>query len=43
MIGKCDECGMENVEIKAINKDVEPKFTVKSRNQCRPPDGAYVY
>ena len=42
MIGKCDECGMENVEVKSIKKPNSDKEIVLC-NQCRPVDGAYAY
>ena len=42
MKGKCDECGMENVEVMSITKnDKGEKITLC--NQCRPADGAYAY
>jgi hypothetical protein len=42
MMGKCDECGMENVEVKYVKKgDSEEKVALC--NQCRPADGAYAY
>jgi hypothetical protein len=42
MIGKCDQCGMENVEVLSVKKaNSEEKTTLC--NQCRPPDGAYGY
>lgn len=42
MIGKCDECGMENVEVKSIKKPNSNK-EITLCNQCRPADGAYAY
>jgi len=41
MLGKCDNCGLENVEVTTINRDSHNQ--VKLCNQCRPPDGAYGY
>ncbi|CAN5812513.1 hypothetical protein BH23THE1_BH23THE1_14450 [soil metagenome] len=42
MKGRCDECGMENVEVKSITKNNKvEKITLC--NQCRPADGAYAY
>ena len=42
MKGRCDQCGMENVEVMTIKKDnKEEKITLC--NQCRPADGAYAY
>ena len=42
MIGKCDNCGLENVEIMSIRKgDYINKLNLC--NQCRPADGAYGY
>jgi hypothetical protein len=41
MLGKCDNCGMENVEVTPINRDSQNQ--AKLCNQCRPPDGAYGY
>lgn len=40
MIGRCDECGMENVEVMSITKNKGEKTTLC--NQCRPADGAYA-
>jgi hypothetical protein len=42
MIGKCEECGMENVEVMSIKKTNSGKEIVLC-NQCRPADGAYAY
>jgi hypothetical protein len=42
MIGKCDECGMENVEVKYVKK-ANSDEKVALCNQCRPADGAYAY
>ena len=42
MLGKCDKCEMENVEVKSIKKEnSEEQITLC--NQCRPADGAYGY
>lgn len=42
MRGRCEECGMENVEVMSITKDnKDEKITLC--NQCRPADGAYAY
>lgn len=42
MIGKCEDCGMDNVEIMVVTKkDTNEK--VRLCNQCRPADGAYAY
>jgi protein-arginine kinase activator protein McsA len=41
MLGKCDNCGLENVEVTTINRDSHKQ--VKLCNQCRTPDGAYGY
>ena len=42
MIGKCDERGMENVEVMSIKKENSDEQTTLC-NQCRPVDGAYAY
>jgi hypothetical protein len=42
MLGKCDECGMENVEVKSIKKE-NASVQITLCNQCRPADGAYAY
>jgi hypothetical protein len=42
MIGKCDRCGMENVEVISVN-DGNSKEKVNLCNQCRPADGSYAY
>ncbi|HXT84481.1 MAG TPA: hypothetical protein VN704_09175 [Verrucomicrobiae bacterium] len=42
MKGKCEDCGMDNVEV----MPVKLKNSEKQRNlcnQCRSPDGAYAY
>ena len=40
--GRCEECGMENVEVMSIKRNNEgEKITLC--NQCRPADGAYAY
>lgn len=42
MIGKCDNCGLENVELMSIRmEDSQDKRNLC--NQCRPADGAYAY
>ncbi len=42
MIGRCDQCGMENVEVMPVKKEnSEEQITLC--NQCRPVDGAYAY
>ncbi|HKG88886.1 MAG TPA: hypothetical protein VKA95_11210 [Nitrososphaeraceae archaeon] len=41
MIGKCDQCGLENVEISMVKSDRNKD--VKLCNQCKPTDGAYGY
>jgi hypothetical protein len=42
MKGRCDECGMENVEVMSVTKDDKGEKTTLC-NQCRPADGAYAY
>jgi hypothetical protein len=42
MIGKCDECGMENVEVMSV-KQANSNKEITLCNQCRPADGAYAY
>jgi len=42
MKGRCDECGMEDVEVLSIKKDNKGEKTTLC-NQCRPADGAYAY
>ena len=42
MIGKCDECGLDEVEIMLVTKK-ESNQKIKLCNQCRPADGAYAY
>jgi hypothetical protein len=42
MIGKCDRCGMTNVEVMIV-KSENGKQERKLCNQCRPADGAYAY
>ncbi len=42
MRGRCDECGMENVEVMTIKKDNKDE-NITLCNQCRPADGAYAY
>lgn len=41
MIGKCDQCGLENVEISMVKSDRNKDL--KLCNQCKPTDGAYGY
>jgi hypothetical protein len=41
MIGKCERCGMTNVEVKRVKIDHNKEATLC--NQCRPADGAYAY
>lgn len=42
MIGKCDRCGMDKVEIMSVES---PNSKKKENlcNQCRPVDGSYAY
>jgi hypothetical protein len=42
MKGRCDECGMENVEVMSIKKNNKGEYSALC-NQCRPADGAYAY
>ena len=42
MIGKCDRCGMDNVEVMTV-KSEDDKKEIRLCNQCRPADGAYAY
>jgi hypothetical protein len=42
MIGKCDQCGLESVEVKRMKKPNSQEETTLC-NQCRPVDGAYAY
>jgi transcription elongation factor Elf1 len=42
MIGKCDRCGLENVEVMSIKKQ-NSQEQITLCNQCRPADGAYEY
>ncbi|VFJ14986.1 conserved protein of unknown function [Candidatus Nitrosocosmicus franklandus] len=42
MIGKCDDCGMEDVEIMIVTRKATNQ-KIKLCNQCRPADGAYAY
>ena len=42
MMGKCDNCGMENVEVMSIRKQ-DSQEQMNLCNQCRPADGAYAY
>ena len=41
MIGKCDQCGLENVEVSIVKSDRNKDL--KLCNQCKPTDGAYGY
>ena len=41
MIGKCDQCGLENVEISMVKSDRNKDL--KLCNQCKPTDGVYGY
>ncbi len=41
LIGKCDQCGLENVEITMVKLDQNKEL--KLCNQCKPTDGAYGY
>ena len=42
MKGKCEQCGLTDVEVMAVK--VENNGTTKTLcNQCRPADGAYAY
>ncbi|HZD83248.1 MAG TPA: hypothetical protein VE076_10260 [Nitrososphaeraceae archaeon] len=44
MIGKCDRCGMDNVEVMTVKKSEEGgRKEIKLCNQCRPADCAYAY
>ena len=40
MIGKCQSCGMSNVEVTLSKENGKEKQLC---NQCRCPDGAYGY
>lgn len=40
MIGKCDQCGMDNVEVMSIDNSTKRQNLC---NQCRPADGSYAY
>lgn len=42
MIGKCEQCGMSDVEVRMTKSKDEGK-TKTLCNQCRPADGAYAY
>ncbi|MGC2427427.1 MAG: hypothetical protein WA421_10350 [Nitrososphaeraceae archaeon] len=42
MTGKCDRCGMDNVEVMTV-KSEDGKKEIRLCNQCRPADGAYAY
>lgn len=41
MRGKCESCGMSDIEVRTITIEGGKKRTLC--NQCRPPDGAYGY
>jgi hypothetical protein len=41
MIGRCEQCGMVDVEVKTTR--TENNRTRTLCNQCRPADGAYAY
>jgi protein-arginine kinase activator protein McsA len=42
MKGKCEECGLDNVEVMKVSKEgANEKLNLC--NQCRPVDGAYAY
>lgn len=41
LIGRCDQCGLTNVEVKSIK--IENNKIRTLCNQCRPADGAYAY
>jgi len=41
MIGKCEQCGLTNIEVKPTKIDNNKTRTLC--NQCRPEDGAYAY
>lgn len=44
MIGRCEQCGMSNVEVKTITiRDNNNNQKRTLCNQCRPADGAYAY
>jgi len=44
MIGKCDNCGLENVELMSVNvRTGDSQDRQNLCNQCRPADGAYAY
>jgi hypothetical protein len=43
MIGKCDRCGMDNVEVMTVKSEDGKKEIKQLCNQCRPADGAYAY
>lgn len=40
MKGKCESCGLTDVEVTEVTKDGRTKVLC---NQCRPADGAYAY
>jgi hypothetical protein len=41
LLGKCEQCGLVNVEVREIR--MENNRTRTLCNQCRPADGAYAY
>jgi hypothetical protein len=43
MIGKCEQCGMTDVEVKTIKIGEEDGKLRTLCNQCRPAGGAYAY
>jgi len=42
MLGKCEQCGMTDVEVKTIKIGENGEVRTLC-NQCRPADGAYAY
>jgi hypothetical protein len=42
MKGRCEECGLENVEVMKVSKEGSNEKATLC-NQCRPADGAYAY
>ncbi len=42
MKGKCEECGLENVEVLTVKLKNSGKEKTLC-NQYRPPDGVYAY
>jgi hypothetical protein len=41
LIGKCEQCGLTNIEVKPTK--IDNNKTRILCNQCRPADGAYAY